>query len=73
MLLLFSDKFNEIYTNLSKEANTSRKFNVFKKNQLYERWHMKNNTRLNNLIYLLAQPEYAFWNEYYEIILNGTS
>lgn len=34
---------------------------------------MKNNTRLDNLIYLLAQPGYAFWDEYYEIILNGTT
>lgn len=34
---------------------------------------MKNNTRLDNLIYLLAQPGYAFWDKYYEIILNGTS
>lgn len=73
MLLLFSDKFDEIYTNLSKEADTSKKFDVFKKNQLYDRWHMKNNTRLDNLIYLLAKPGYAFWDEYYEIILNGTS
>lgn len=71
MLLLFLDKFDEIYKNLSKEAD--KNFDVFKKDQLYNRWHMKNNTRLNNLIYLLAKPGYAFWDEYYEIILNGTS
>ncbi|KAE9526192.1 hypothetical protein AGLY_013823 [Aphis glycines] len=67
------NKFDEIYTNLSKEAYTSKKFDVFKKYQLFNRWHMKNNTRLNNLIYLLAKPGYAFWDEYYEIILNGTT
>jgi len=73
LLLLFSDKFNEVYTNLSKAANTSRTFSVFKKDQLPDRWHMKNNTRLTDIIYLLAKPGYAFWETFYQIILNGTS
>jgi len=72
-LLLFSDKFDEVYKNLSKAANTSRTFNVFKQDQLPDRWHMKNNTRLTGIIYLLAKPEYAFWDTYFEYILNETS
>ncbi|XP_025204876.1 ectonucleotide pyrophosphatase/phosphodiesterase family member 5-like [Melanaphis sacchari] len=66
-------KFDEVYEKLSKISNTSRTFDVFKKNQLYNRWHMKNNTRLNDIIYLLAKPKYAFWDEYYKDILNGTT
>ncbi|XP_060854448.1 ectonucleotide pyrophosphatase/phosphodiesterase family member 5-like isoform X1 [Rhopalosiphum padi] len=66
-------KFDEIYTNLSKIANTTKTFSVFKKDQLLDRWHMKNNTRLNNIIYLLANPGYAFWDEYYELILSRTT
>lgn len=72
-MLLFSDKFDEVYKNLSKVVNTSRTFNVFKQDELPDRWHMKNNTRLKNIIYLLAKPEYAFWNKYFELILSGTS
>ncbi|CAI6352086.1 unnamed protein product [Macrosiphum euphorbiae] len=59
--------------NLSKVANTSRTFNVFKQDQLPDRWHMKNNTRLTDVIYLLAKPEYAFWATYFEYILNETT
>jgi len=73
LLLLFSDKFDELYTNLSNAANILRTFNVFKQDRLLERWHMKNNTRLTDIIYLLAKPKYAFWDTYFEFILNGTS
>jgi len=66
-------KFDEIYTNLSKAANASNIFSVYKKDQLLDRWHIKNNTRLNDIIYLLANPGYAFWDKYYEQILNGTT
>ncbi|KAL5243488.1 hypothetical protein ACI65C_010898 [Semiaphis heraclei] len=67
------NKFDEVYKNLSKVVNTSRTFNVFKQDELPDRWHMKNNTRLKNIIYLLAKPEYAFWNKYFELILSGTT
>ncbi|XP_008182049.1 ectonucleotide pyrophosphatase/phosphodiesterase family member 5 isoform X2 [Acyrthosiphon pisum] len=67
------NKFDEVYKNLSKVANTSRTFNVFKQDQLPDRWHMKNNTRLTDIIYLLAKPQYAFWDTYFEFILNGTT
>ncbi|XP_022180021.1 ectonucleotide pyrophosphatase/phosphodiesterase family member 5-like isoform X2 [Myzus persicae] len=67
------NKFDEIYKNLSIVANTSKIFGVYKKDELPDRWHMKNNSRLTDIIYLLAKPEYAFWDIYYEYILNGTT
>jgi len=70
---LFSGKFDEVYTNLSIGANTSKTFYVFKKYQLLDRWHMKNNPRLNGIIYLLAKPGYAFWYSFFQEILEQTS
>ncbi|XP_050055875.1 ectonucleotide pyrophosphatase/phosphodiesterase family member 5-like [Aphis gossypii] len=66
-------KFDEVYTNLSIGANTSKTFYVFKKHQLPDRWHMKNNPRLNGIIYLLAKPGYAFWYSYFQEILKQTT
>ncbi|KAL4121158.1 hypothetical protein QTP88_013723 [Uroleucon formosanum] len=66
-------KFDEVYTNLSSGAYTSKTFYVFKKYELPDRWHMKNNARLNGIIYLLAKPSYAFWYSLYQTILDKTT
>ncbi|XP_025204851.1 ectonucleotide pyrophosphatase/phosphodiesterase family member 5-like [Melanaphis sacchari] len=66
-------KFDEVFTNLSNGANISNTFYVFKKYQLPDRWHMKNNPRLNGIIYLLAKPGYAFWYSFYQTILDQTT
>ncbi|XP_060868387.1 ectonucleotide pyrophosphatase/phosphodiesterase family member 5-like [Metopolophium dirhodum] len=66
-------KFDEVYTNLSSGANTTKTFYVFQKKELPDRWHMKNNPRLNGIIYLLAKPSYAFWYSFYQKILDKTT
>lgn len=72
-IILFLGKFDEVYANLSSGANTSKTFYVFKKKELPDRWHMKNNPRLNGIIYLLSKPSYAFWYSFYQKILDKTS
>lgn len=69
----FLDKYNEIYKNLTQGASATKKFKVYKKDQLLDRWYMKNTNRLTGLLYLLAEPGYAFWNEYFDEILAKTS
>jgi len=66
-------KFNEVYMNLTKGATASGKFNVYKQDELLDRWHMKNTSRMKGLIYLLAKRSNGFWDEYFEFILNQTS
>lgn len=73
IIILFSGKFDEVFTNLSSGANTSKTFYVFQKYELPDRWHMKNNPRLDGIIYLLAKPSYAFWNSFFQKILDDTS
>lgn len=46
---------------------------MFKKEQLLDRWHMKNTPRMNGLIYVLAKPGHAFWDDYFEELLKHTS
>lgn len=65
--------FDEVYTNLSRGANSSGKFNVYKQNEIPDRWHLRNSPRLTGMIYLLAKPGYAFWDKYFESILSQTS
>jgi len=72
-IISFSAKYDEVLTNLSSGANASKTFYVFQKYELPDRWHMKNNPRLNGIIYLLAKPSYAFWYSYFQKILNETS
>jgi len=71
--LFFAGKFDEVYTNFTNGANISGKFNVYKKDQLPDRWHMKNTSRLTGILYLLARPGYAFWDDYFQEILKQTS
>lgn len=68
-----SDKFDEIYKNLVKEANNLRTFDAYKRDQLLNRWHMKNTSRLAGIIYLLAKPGYVFWDDFIKSILVQTS
>lgn len=71
--LFVSGKFEELYQNLTKISNNLRTFNVYKKDELPDRWHIKNTSRLNGKLYILAKPGYAFWYNLYEYILNSTS
>lgn len=73
ILLLFPGKYDEIYNKLKNASNTHGHFDVFKKEQLLDRWHMKNTARMDGLLYVLAKPGYAFWDDYYENLLNHTS
>ncbi|VVC30894.1 Hypothetical protein CINCED_3A020487 [Cinara cedri] len=61
-------KFDEVYANFTKAAESGT-FNVYKQDQIPERWHFKNSPRLKGLIYLLAEPSYMFWYD----ILNITA
>ncbi|XP_025420790.1 ectonucleotide pyrophosphatase/phosphodiesterase family member 5-like, partial [Sipha flava] len=65
-------KFEEIYQNLTRISNNLRTFSVYKKDELPVRWHMKNTSRLNGKLYILAKPGYAFWNNLFEYIQNST-
>lgn len=59
--MLFLGKFDEVYNKLKSAATSSSgKFDVYKKDQLPDRWHMKNNARLTGIIFLLAKTGYAF-------------
>lgn len=51
----------------------SGRFNVYKKEEIPERWHMKNTSRMDGKIYLLAKPGYAFWNDFLSSVLKQTS
>lgn len=73
VVFFISGKFDDIYKNLVKEANTLKTFDVYKKDQLPNRWHMKNTPRLIGIIYLLAKSGYVFWDDYIKLILNQTS
>lgn len=72
-LLYFPGKFDEVYAKLSNGASATKKFRVFKREQMPDRWHMKNSPRLSNLLYLLTEPGHIFWSEYFEEMLNQTS
>lgn len=73
MRFLISGKFDEVYKNFVKEANISKTFDVYKKDQLPNRWYMKNTARLTGIIYLLAKSGYVFWDDYIQLILDQTS
>lgn len=66
-------KYDEVYDSLKKGAEESGNFEVYKQDQLLDRWHMKNTPRLNGIIYLLAQPKFMFWDDYLQTILDKTS
>lgn len=70
---LFVGKFDEVYKNLKSTAISLGTFDVYKKDELPDRWHMKNTTRLTGIIYLLTKPSYVFWSDYVQNILNTTS
>lgn len=71
--MIFPGKYDEVYTNLTKGAKSSLSFEVFKKEQLPERWHFKNTPRLDGILFLLAKPDFTFWTDSYENILEKTS
>lgn len=65
--------FDEVYHNLTEGAKKSGTFYVYKKDDIPERWHMKNTTVLDGMIYLLAKPGYAFWYDLFGTILKEKS
>lgn len=46
---------------------------MYKKDQLPDRWRMKNTSRLTGILYLLAKPGYVFWDDFVKYILDQTS
>lgn len=71
--MIFPGKYYEVYTNLTKAATSTWSFEVFKKDQLPERWHIKNIPRLDGILCLLAKPGYAFSDGSYNYTLENTS
>lgn len=61
--------YDEVYNNLTRGALSSGTFDVYKKDELPERWHMKNTAVLDGIIYLLAKPGHAFWYDLFNEIL----
>lgn len=72
-MISFIAMYDEVYHNLTKGAKESGTFDVYKKDDLLDRWHMKNTTVLDGMIYLLAKPGYAFWYDLFETILEQKS
>ncbi|XP_050424005.1 ectonucleotide pyrophosphatase/phosphodiesterase family member 5-like isoform X1 [Adelges cooleyi] len=65
------NKFLEVYKNLTEMANATGQFHVYTKENVLTRWHMNNSARLEGLIYLLAEPKYAFSDTYIENNFKG--
>jgi len=63
-------KFNEVHAKLLNASKESNNFQVYKQEDIPERWHMKNNSRLYGIIYLLANNGYVFWGRHYEQLLS---
>jgi hypothetical protein len=70
---LIVGQFDEVYKNLKNTAISLGTFDVYKKEEIPDRWHMKNTTRLTGIIYLLAKPGYEFWSDYIQRILDKSS
>lgn len=72
-MISFTAMFDEVYYNLTKGAKKAGTFDVYKKDELLDRWHMKNTTVLDGMIYLLAKPGHAFWYDLFGTILKKKS
>ena len=71
------DNADEIYSALKNASVELGHFSVFRKEEILERWHYKNNRRAPPIL-VLADESYAFddmykYTEFYERMNNGTS
>lgn len=71
------DNADEIYSALKNASIELGHFSVYRKEEILERWHYKNNRRAPPIL-VLADESYAFddmyqYTEFYERLNNGTS
>lgn len=50
---------DDVYTRLKKVAATNKNFKIYKKADLLDRWHYKNNPRIPPIL-AVAEPGYGF-------------